>query len=147
MNIEKYFCLAKSSSELSDYTKKNIKIGAVLVYKNRVVANGFNTDKTNPLQAKYNKYRELVSNNDRNYKSDIHNHCVHAEMKCLIDTKDMDINWSKVSIFIYRQGKNGKLLNCFPCPSCKKALLDRGIKNIFYTNENGYNYERWYDNE
>ena len=43
--------------------------------------------------------------------------------------------------------KNGKLLNCFPCPSCRKALLDRGIKNIFYTNENGYNYERWYDNE
>ena len=66
---------------------------------------------------------------------------VHAEMKCLIDTKDLNIDWSKVSIFIYRE-HNGKMLNCKPCKACSKALKDRGINNIYYTTEIGFNYER-----
>lgn len=142
MNITKFFNLAKNASEMSDYTKKNIHIGSVLVYKNKVIASGWNTDKTNPIQYKYNKYRErsLLENGDRSYNADKHLPCVHAEMKCLIDTKDMDIDWSNASIFIYRESNN-TLRNCYPCPSCLKALKDRGITNIYYTNENGYNYK------
>lgn len=140
MNITKFFNLAKNVSKLSDYNKKNIHIGSVLVYKNKVIANGYNTTKTSPIQLKYNKIREYI-NNDRTYIADEHTPCIHSEMKCLIDTKDMDIDWNKVSIFVYREN-NEELRNCRPCPSCMKALKDRGVKNIYYTNQNGYNYER-----
>ena len=53
----------------------------------------------------------------------------------------IDIDWNKVSIFVYRESC-GKTRMCRPCPSCMKALKDRGIKHIYYTSENGYNYER-----
>ncbi len=140
-NIIKWFQFAKSVSKFSDYNKKNIHIGAILVYKGKILADGWNTKKTNPMQYHYNKYREDNSNG-RNYNSDECLPCVHAEMKCLIDTKDIkNIDWSKVSIFIYR-GHDGKTLNCKPCKACSKALKDRGINNIYYTTELGFNYER-----
>ena len=139
MNTSKYFELAKNASKLSDYNKNNIRIGAILVYENKVIASGWNTKKTNPMQLYYNKYREV--NNKRNYIAEEHLPKVHAEMKCLIDTKDLNIDWSKVSIFIYRE-HNGKMLNCKPCKACSKALKDRGINNIYYTTEIGFNYER-----
>lgn len=141
MNINKYFNLAKNASKMSDYSKKNIHIGAILVYKNKVISNGWNTNKTSPIQMRYNKYREQTNNKERGYSADSHLPCVHAEMMCLINSKDLDIEWSKVNLFVYRESK-GKMRNCKPCPSCQKALQDRGIKSIFYTNENGYNYER-----
>ena len=59
-------------------------------------------------------------------------------MKTLIDTKDLDnIDWKKAEIFVYRSSGH-KLRNCRPCPSCMKALKDRGIKTICYTTEDGY---------
>ncbi len=142
MNITKFFELAKNASKMSDYNKKNIHIGSVLVYKNKVISTGWNTSKTNPIQMKYNRYRELCTNSDRNYKADSHLPCLHSEMKCILDSKDIDIDWSKASIFIYREDGKGNLRNCYPCISCMKALEDRGIKDIYYTNESGYNYER-----
>ena len=103
MNTEKYFKLAKNVSELSDYNKKNIKIGAVLVYKNRIIGTGHNTSKTSPVQMKYNKYRETDKNN-RSYVAEEHLPFLHAEMSCLLDSKDMNIDWNKASMFIYREG-------------------------------------------
>lgn len=140
MNIIKFFNLAKNASKFSDYNKKNIHIGAVLVYKNKVIANGWNTKKTNPIQYQYNKYRERL-NTARTFNADDHLPCVHAEMYCLINTKDLNIDWSKVSIFIYRESM-GKTRICKPCLSCAKALKDRGIQHIYYTTEKGYNYEK-----
>ena len=53
-------------------------------------------------------------------------------MIIIINTKDINIDWSKTAIFIYRESC-GNLRNCKPCIACEKALKDRGIKNIFYT--------------
>lgn len=135
MNIEKSFKLAKNASELSDYNKKNIHIGSVMIYKNKVIANGWNSCKTNPLQMKYNMYREM-NTEGRRYDANKHLPFVHAEMKCLIDTKDLNIDWAKVHLFIYRESC-GKGRMCRPCPSCMKALKDRGIKHIWYINNKG----------
>ena len=141
MNIKKFFNLAKAASKFSDYNKKKVHIGSVLIYKNKVLASGWNSKKTNPIQYKYNKYRENLGIDNRSYNADDHLPCLHSEMKCLIDTKDIDVDWSKVSIFVYRESC-GKTRMCKPCPSCTKALKDRGIQNIYYTTEKGYNYER-----
>lgn len=135
--MNKYFKLAKNASEMSDYNRKNIHIGAVLVYKKNIIATGWNTNKTSPIQYKYNKYREENCENYRQYSADDHPSCIHAEMKTLIDTRDMDIDWKKVSIYVYRDS-HGDLRNCRPCPSCMKALKDRGIKLIHYTTEDGF---------
>ena len=139
--IKKFFKLAKNASKFSDYNKKNIHIGAILVYKNKIIASGWNTQKTSPIQYKYNVYREIANKDNRHFSANDHLPCIHAEMKCLIDSKDMNIDWSKVLLFVYRESCN-KTRMCKPCPSCEKALKDRGIKHIYYTSENGYNYER-----
>ena len=141
MNIKKFFKLAKTASKFSDYNKKKVHIGAVLVYKNKIISNGWNSRKTNPIQYKYNKYRETLGIDNRSYNADDHLPYCHAEMKCLIDTKDLELDWSKVSIFVYRESC-GKTRMCKPCPSCTKALKDRGINHIYYTTERGYVYER-----
>lgn len=143
MNITKFFYLAKNVSKLSDYNKKNIKIGAIIVYKNKVISSGYNTSKTSPIQMKYNKYRERVDPS-RDYNANDHLPSLHAEMKALIDAKDIDIDWNKASIFVYRES-DGIKRNCKPCCACMKALKDKGIKNIYYTNENGLQYERIVD--
>lgn len=140
MNIKRCFKMAKNVSKLSDYTKKNIHIGSVIVYKNKIIGSGYNTSKTNPIQLHYNKIRERENNTNRVYEADSHLPCVHSEMMALISTKDLDIDWSKANIFVYRESK-GKTRMCRPCPSCMKALKDRGIKHIYYTTENGYSYE------
>ena len=129
MNIKKFFKLAKTASKFSDYNKKKVHIGAVLVYKNKIISNGWNSRKTNPIQYKYNKYRENLGLGNRTYDADKILPCLHAEMKCLIDTKDLNIDWSKASIFVYRESCN-KTRMCKPCPSCAKALKDRGLKHI-----------------
>lgn len=132
MNINRGFEIAKEASKLSDYKKKNIKIGSTIIYKNKVLTIGWNTSKTNPLQAYYNKYREDTSDG-REFISDEHLPCVHSELMSLINTRNMDIDWSKASMFIYR--KNG---TCKPCKACEQALKDRGIKKVFYTTNNGW---------
>ena len=137
ININKGFELAKKASEFSDYNKKNIHIGSVIMYKNRILGIGYNTNKTSPIQYKYNYYREKENKGKRTYKVDKHLPCLHSEMMCLINTKDINIDWSKTAIFIYRENC-GNLRNCKPCIACEKALKDRGIKTICYTTEDGY---------
>lgn len=131
MNITKAFKLAENASKNSDYKNGKNKIGCAIMYKNKVLSVGWNTNKTNPLQAYYNKYRE-ETDNDREFVSEEHLPCLHAEMMALLNTKNMSINWEKASIFVYR--KNG---SCKPCKGCMKALKDRGIKNIYYYNSKG----------
>ena len=83
MNIERGFKLAKNASKFSDYNKKNIHIGSVILYKSIPIGVGWNTNKTNPIQYRYNKYRE--AENSRDYIADDHLPCLHAEMMALID--------------------------------------------------------------
>jgi deoxycytidylate deaminase len=63
---------------------------------------------------------------------------LHAEMMCLLGLKDMDIDYSKVKLYIYREDNNGNTANCRPCPACMELIDRLGIKKIFYTTENGY---------
>ena len=130
-SIAKYFDLAKNASKFSDFPKYHI--GAILVYKNRVISVGWNVRKENPLQKKYNEYR--------GFNVDTAKNCLHAEMMCIVKAKKLDVDWSKVSIFVYREFKNGKLALAKPCPACMQAIKDIGIKNIYYTGDESHIYE------
>ena len=140
MNIERGFRLAKNASEFSDC---HIKIGAVLMYKNKVVSVGYNTTKSNPIQKAYNVYRNA---NGREYDVEHQNDGLHAEIMALQHaTRSFKGDLSKCSIFVYSEKKEGcKRLTRLtkPCNACSKRLEELGIRNIYYTTNNGWTYER-----
>lgn len=50
----------------------------------------------------------------------------------------MDINFSKVKLYIFRKNLNGEIAMSRPCAACTKAIDDLGIKEIHYTTTGGY---------
>ena len=125
-----YFKKASKIAEVSDFDK--INIGCIAVYQGQVIGVGFNTNKTHPIQKKYNRYR-----NGEDFIPKL-----HAEINCLNSIRHLDINFTKVKLYIYRKRKTAKYGMCRPCPSCMAAIKDLGIKNIYYTTNDGYVYER-----
>ena len=140
MNIERGFKLAKNASTFSDC---KIKIGAVIMYKSKVISVGYNTTKSNPIQKAYNIYRNA---NGREYDVERQNNGLHAEIMALQHaTRSFKGDLSKCSIFVYSEKKEGyKRLTRLtkPCNACSKRLEELGIRNIYYTTNNGWQYER-----
>ena len=127
------FQLARECSLKSDYTGGGrAHIGAIVSYKGTVLAKGWNSDKTHTQQSKYNVYRyKDCGNNYLPEKS-------HAELMAINKIKYLDIDFSKVKLFVYREFRDGHLANCRPCPSCMAAARKLGIKHIYYTTNDGY---------
>ena len=131
MNIDKYVSFAKSASQYSDFCGEKVSrhTGCVMVYKNKVISVGWNTSKEHPLQKKYNK--------ERGFDTDVSKNSLHAEMYALIKSEGLEIDWSKVIMFVYREHADGGLAMAKPCEACEKAIADRGIKTVFYTSKYG----------
>ena len=127
----KYFLKARQVATISDYYKTHI--GCVAVYQGQVVGLGCNTNKTHPVQKFYNRYRE---------PSDTMLPKLHAEISCINQIKHLNINFSKVKLYIYRIRKDQPYGMARPCPSCMAAIRDLGIRDIYYTTNEGYSYER-----
>ena len=94
---------------------------------------GCNTNKTHPVQKFYNRYRQ---------PSDYMLPKLHAEISCINQIKHLDINFSKVKLYIYRIRKDQPFGLSRPCPSCMAAIKDLGIRDIYYTTNDGYAYEK-----
>lgn len=133
MTVQKCYNLARNASEFSDYRQH--KLGCVAIYHNKVIAVAYNTNKSNPLQARYNSERDFDS-----YKYPAK---IHAEMAVIAKIRHMEIDMSKVELYIYRGHANGIMALSKPCRSCEKAIRDMGIKRIFYTGENSFISERY----
>ena len=136
--IKHYLELAKNACQYSD--NKRTKLGSVIVYKNKVLSIGWNMEnKTNPLQEEYNKLR----NYDINVK--FTKSSLHAEFAAMIKIKNMNIDFSRVHLFVCRIKKDGTLGYARPCPACMGFAKSLGIKHIYYSTEHGENswcYER-----
>ena len=91
---------------------------------------GYNTNKTHPLQMKYNRYRKKVYPGEFTQK-------LHAEMSCIMQIKDMDIDFGKVELYVYRENTFGLAMSR-PCGARMKAIDDLGIKKIHYTTNGGF---------
>ena len=137
---KRYFKFAREASKGATYQGSHNfapMIGAVAVYKGSIVATACNTNKTSPLQAKYNVYRFRDSNTlDK----------AHAEMVLIQKLRwkfGDSIDWSKVHIYLYREYKDGNLGPSRPCPSCLALIKELGIKRIAYTTEDGYAEEKF----
>ena len=134
-NDYKYFDKARLVASISDYHK--IHIGCVAVYQGQVIGIGCNCNKTHPSQKYYNKYR--ISSETMLPK-------LHAEISCINQVKHLNINFSKVKLYIYRIRKDQPFGLARPCPSCMVAIKDLGIKNIYYTTNEGFSYEHLENN-
>ncbi len=87
----KYFDKARQAAMVSDYYKTHI--GCVAVYQGNIIGIGCNCNKTHPTQKFYNRYRK---------QSEIMLPKLHAEISCINSIKHLDINFSKVKLYIYR---------------------------------------------
>ena len=127
----RYFKKARQIANISDYKKQHV--GCVAVYQGQVIGLGCNCNKTHPMQKFYNKYR---------MPSDYMLPKLHAEISCINQIKHLDINFSKVKLYIYRIRKDQPIGLSRPCPSCMAAIRDLGIRDIYYTTNDGYVYEK-----
>lgn len=131
--INRYLEMAKEVSEQSNF--KQHHLGAVAIYKGSLLATGYNSTKTSPTAKRYNRERRFDVEASCSLNS------LHAEMAALNKIKYLDIDFSKVKLYIYREHKNGVKAMARPCPACQKMIRDMGIKEIWYTTENGFGYE------
>lgn len=128
MKTERYLQFAKNLAEMSDVDRQ--QLGCVVTYKKTIIGVGFNCQKTHPIQKEFNQFR---------YKTDRTPHSLHAEMHALIPIRHLDIDWSKVKLYIYRLCRcdTNKGLYARPCPSCMAYIKRLGIKNIYYSSFDG----------
>lgn len=127
----RYFGKARIAASISDYRK--IHIGCIAVYQGQIIGIGCNCNKTHPAQNFYNQYRS---------KDAMLLPKLHAEINCINQIKHLDINFAKVKLYIYRIRRDQPYGLARPCPSCMAAIRDMGIRNIYYTSNDGFSFER-----
>lgn len=132
--INHYLNLANNACYYSDFMKA--RLGAVLIYKSKVMSVGWNSTKTSPLQRELNRYRGY------DVDSSIAHNTLHAEVACLTKAKDLDIDWGRASLFVCRIKKDGTRGISRPCKGCMALIKSLGIKNLYYTTNEGWCYER-----
>ena len=135
---KRFFEEAKKESHLSDYDGAHI--GAVAVYRDKfILARAHNTAKTNPTQFFYNRYR--LSN-----KADILTKPAraHCETNLWRKIRYLDIDFSDVIVYLYRELKDGTLAESKPCSACSQLLRDVGIRIVCHTTTGGYVEEKFY---
>lgn len=130
-NDFKYFLKARQVAEISDFYK--VHVGCIAVYQGNIIGIGCNCNKTHPAQKFYNRYH---SGSDNLLPK------LHAEISCINSIKNLNINFSKVKLYIYRIRNDQPFGLSRPCPSCMTAIKDLGIRDIYYTTNTGYCYER-----
>ena len=132
---------AREVAETSDFSP--FKLGCVITYKHHIIGSGSNANKTNPTQKFYNKrYRHFTKLNGMPSV-----HSVHAEISALNSIPypvAEQIDWKQVHVYIYRISR-GRKKGCgmaAPCPACRNALIDKGIRHFYYTGDSSFIYER-----
>lgn len=139
----KFFEEARKVAEQSDFPR--FHVGCVVVYQGIVIATGHNSEKSDPVQHYYNRYRNFKYTTKGTVR-----HSIHAEIKALKSIPypvKQEIDWRKIKVYIYRiaPGLPLKMGVSRPCPACLQQIKDLGIRNVFYTTDYGYVYERILD--
>lgn len=115
----KFFDLARMMSLHSTY---RFQIGAVIVRKNEIIGTGFNKPtKTHP-ESKH-PFRTI-----------------HAELDAIVGSDRSRLKGA--DIYVYREHKDGTYACARPCEHCMALLKEYGVRNIYYTELGGFEYER-----
>lgn len=133
--IAHYFELANNTCLYSN--NKKARVGCILVYKNKVISVGWNvSDKEHPMQKKLNALR--------GYDPDVsgERNTLHAEMMALLKARGLDIDFGKASLFVCRIRKDGSKGMAKPCEACTEMIKSLGVRDVYYTTNDGWNFER-----
>ena len=116
----KYFNKARQAATFSDYHKTHI--GCIAVYQNHIIGIGYNCNKTHPVQNMYNRYRITTNSNYMPPK-------LHAEINCIKNIASLDLDFSKIKLYIYRIRKDQPYGLARPCKSCTtQQMMDTCMK-------------------
>lgn len=125
---DRFFRIAREMSLISNH--KKTRVGAVVVQSGHIIGSGHNAEKTRPLQQRYNVYREFSQGSTESSKQ-------HAEVDAISPLIGKDIDWKKVSVFVYRTLRDGERGCSRPCQACRKLMIDLGITVVYYIDEQG----------
>lgn len=97
------------------------KLGAAIFAKKRLISVGANNAKTHPLSRFYG--RPVT---------------VHAEMQAIIRAKNVVESLEGMVLIVARIKRNGEIGMARPCSGCQAIIRQNGIKEVWYTTENGW---------
>lgn len=132
LKLKKFLNIARNLSIQSQFDI--YRFGAVITLKDKVIATGYNSPKSHPMQKHYNdKFKKFVHDNSQ--------HGIHAEMSALNALKHLmktvDIDLKKVELTVYRAGKDDNSKMGRPCAACMGAIKELGIPVVNYTTPHG----------
>jgi len=130
----KFFEAARKAAQESTF---KVHVGAVGVYRGKVVASAASQEKTHPMQKEWNRYRPFRQIGTCLPK-------IHAEIGLLAKLKKMNIPLGDVKVYVYRVCKSREHGYARPCPACYHALMAAGVRVCYYTTDIGYCCE-WID--
>jgi len=116
-------------AEMSDF--KRAQVGCVAVIGNKVVATGFSQQRTHPMQDYYNRFRDFRGQKNISAK-------LHAETSMLASAQHMNIDWTRVDVYIYRLCRSREHGLSLPCPACYELLRRAGVRNVFFSTDTGF---------
>jgi deoxycytidylate deaminase len=122
---QKKFKIAEAASLHADHSVH--KLGAAIFKRNDLISIGFNSYKTNPR----------FNNINNPFKDGTY--VLHAEMSAIIHARQ---SIEGMDCFIFRAYKNGNMAMSRPCQYCMIALIESGIRYIYYVSNEGYHRER-----
>ena len=107
---ERFVDLAKRAAQ---YSKHRMRMGAVIVQKNRLVSFGANKCSTHPRST--NAWRS-----------------VHAELDALLNVPPERLNGG--TVYVVRLTRTGLLATSRPCMDCQALLSSVGVRYMYYVN-------------
>ena len=105
------------------------KIGCIIVDKHRIISSGHNSN---------TKVHAIQANIDNKH---FNCNCVgkiHAETSAIIPLLKTRMDYSRATLYTYRELKDGSLAMARPCPRCMELIKQLGISRIKYTTNDGY---------
>ena len=130
---DKYFNILEKVAMASEPVFRQ-RLAALLVYKNEVISIGINKTKSHPFQRKVAKHDDAIY--------------LHAEVDCIknaLRQYDEEII-AKSTLYVLRMKRPENDLKTFmrglskPCEGCQRAIAAFGIKTVYYTTDEGFDY-------
>lgn len=137
----RWFDAARKAAEKSTFPR--FHVGCAVVYGNHVLSSACNSEKSDPVQKKYNHYRHFNNYNDP--KMVVHSiHSEIAAIKKIPYPEAQQIDWKRVRVFVYRvaTGLPRGFGMARPCRACMEYIRELGIREVYYTTDMGFAGER-----
>jgi tRNA(Arg) A34 adenosine deaminase TadA len=114
---KKFSLLKKYFESLPPLPRGEHRVVAGIFHKNKLISLGFNQKKTHP--------RQVLSQKNFNEKRQF----LHAEIHALIQAQKYQLK--NLSMYVYRQTRNGVPALARPCAGCFAALASAGVDVVW----------------